>query len=33
MDDLKWLAIVLGLALLALLYVGLLAAGDEGSGS
>jgi hypothetical protein len=33
MDDLKWLAIILGLTLLSLLYIALLGAGGEESGS
>jgi hypothetical protein len=33
MDDLKWLAVVAILALLSLVYVSLLGAGDEESGS
>ena len=33
MEDLKWLAIILGLALLSLLYIALLGAGGEEAGS
>lgn len=33
MDDLKWLAIIVGLTLLSLLYIRLLGAGDEEAGS
>lgn len=33
MDDLKWLAIILALALIGLLYIGLLGDGGEESGS
>lgn len=31
MDDLMWLAIILGLSVLGFLYIRLLGAGDEGA--
>jgi hypothetical protein len=33
MDDLAWLAILLGLAVIGFAYILLLAIGDEGAGS
>lgn len=33
MDDLKWLAIILGLALIGLIYIRLLGTSGEGNGS